>query len=141
MITLLIVDSYQNQRTLCRLELEDEGYRILEAEDTGGALVLVREERPDLVVCAPSKQGAEWVQHLLEIKSVCGGCPVIVYSADPLRDINSARGCADAWVVKSSNLQPLKEMVYTVLGRDASPGYNRGIVLRAEARQPHALMQ
>lgn len=48
--TVLVVDDEKSVRLLCRVNLELDGYRVIEAADGLEALRLVREARPDAVV-------------------------------------------------------------------------------------------
>ena len=47
---ILLADDKPDILLLCRLNLESEGYRIVEAHDGEGALAAVRSEKPDLVI-------------------------------------------------------------------------------------------
>jgi UDP-3-O-acyl N-acetylglucosamine deacetylase len=69
MATVLVVDDEGEIRTSLRGVLSDEGWRVLEAEDGGRALQLVRSERPELVlldVWMPEVDGMELLRRLQE---------------------------------------------------------------------------
>jgi UDP-3-O-[3-hydroxymyristoyl] N-acetylglucosamine deacetylase len=69
MATVLVVDDEGEIRTSLRGVLSDEGLRVLEAEDGGRALNLVRVERPELVlldVWMPEVDGIELLRRLQE---------------------------------------------------------------------------
>jgi DNA-binding NtrC family response regulator len=48
--TVLVVDDDDSMRLLCRVNLELEGYRVLEAPTVGDAQVLLRDESVDVVL-------------------------------------------------------------------------------------------
>jgi CheY-like chemotaxis protein len=50
MVRVLVVDDEPDVLLLCRLNLQQRGYDVLEAGDGKTALSLAREERPDVVV-------------------------------------------------------------------------------------------
>ncbi|MGH7790219.1 MAG: response regulator, partial [Candidatus Binatia bacterium] len=69
MATVLVVDDESEIRASLRGVLSDEGLRVLEAEDGGQALSLVREQRPELVlldVWMPEVDGIELLRRLQE---------------------------------------------------------------------------
>jgi len=69
MATVLVVDDEGDIRSSLRGVLGDEGLRVLEAEDGGRALSLVRSERPELVlldVWMPEVDGIELLRRLQE---------------------------------------------------------------------------
>lgn len=120
MQTVLIVESNRHQRMLYRMELEEAGCRIVEAKNEGEALRAVKEERPDLLVLAPhlgpNPQDAEGLEVLLKIKETDRTIPVVIFTACTLYDEPDSRyWLADAHVLKSSNLEPLKEAISGLL--------------------------
>jgi CheY-like chemotaxis protein len=48
--TVLVVDDHAPLRTLCCLNLEPAGFRVLEAADGDEALALVAADRPDVIL-------------------------------------------------------------------------------------------
>ena len=48
--TVLVVDDHAPLRTLCRLNLEPAGFRVLEAADGDEALAVVATNRPDVIL-------------------------------------------------------------------------------------------
>ena len=47
---VLVVDDHAPMRTLCRVNLEAAGFRVLEAADGDEALAAIRTDRPDLIL-------------------------------------------------------------------------------------------
>jgi UDP-3-O-[3-hydroxymyristoyl] N-acetylglucosamine deacetylase len=78
--TILVVDDEAGIRESVRGVLADEGFRVLEAEDGRGALRLMAQERPRLVILdiwMPEMDGIELLRH---IRDAHPGTPVIVIS-------------------------------------------------------------
>ena len=48
--TVLVVDDHAPLRTLCRLNLEPAGFRVVEAADGDEALAVVAADRPDVIL-------------------------------------------------------------------------------------------
>ncbi|OGG54605.1 MAG: hypothetical protein A3F84_17695 [Candidatus Handelsmanbacteria bacterium RIFCSPLOWO2_12_FULL_64_10] len=117
MQTLLIVEDEKNQRMLYRMELEEVGYRVLETGDAWDALRVVREARPDLVVFDLHMRGRDNIQLLRAIKEADRSIPVVIYTGYALCEDDLRCGLADAYIVKSSNLGPLKQAIMEALER------------------------
>jgi two-component system cell cycle response regulator DivK len=49
-LTVLLVEDVEDTRYLMRLELEERGYRVIEAEDGEKAVALALRERPDIIL-------------------------------------------------------------------------------------------
>lgn len=65
-INLLIVDDERSMRHMLRLVLEQQGYRITEAENGQAALQFLRKERFNAVLCdirMPDMDGLQFLQH------------------------------------------------------------------------------
>jgi two-component system alkaline phosphatase synthesis response regulator PhoP len=68
MTTVLVVDDEAPIRLLCRVNLEAEGMRVLEASDGESGLETARTERPDVIlldVMMPGRNGWEVAEELL----------------------------------------------------------------------------
>jgi len=68
MTTVLVVDDEAPIRLLCRVNLEAEGMRVLEASDGESGLEAARTERPDVIlldVMMPGRNGWEVAEELL----------------------------------------------------------------------------
>ncbi len=114
MKTILLVENDRNQRRLYQMELEEEGYRVIPVSDGREALQQVKEELPDLMVLdllMPGLDGVETLDWIIELKL---DLPVIIYSAYGGVD-NAVTQAADAYLIKSSNVDLLKVEVQQVL--------------------------
>lgn len=113
--TILVVEDDTNQRALYEEELSDEGYNILTAGDGKEALAQVARQKPDLIVLdvnMPVMDGLDTLARLLESDAKI---PVILNTAYASYRESFASWSADAYVVKSSNLDELKATVKRLL--------------------------
>lgn len=109
--TILIVDDQNGVRSLCKEELTDEGYEVIEAKNGKGALERVEEKNPDLVIldiAMPEMNGLEALSRILRKKR---NIPVILYTGYTGYQEDFMTWAADAYVVKSPDLRELKEEV------------------------------
>jgi DNA-binding response OmpR family regulator len=122
--TILIVDDQNAVRSLCREELSDEGYEVIEAKNGKEALGKLKDNDPDLVILdivMPEMDGMETLPRTLRKKP---NTPVILYTAHIGYQKDFMTWAADAYVVKSSDLSELKEQVRQLLsvrGLNAKP--------------------
>src|SRR5256886_14355759 len=80
---VLVIDDEAPIRLLCRVNLEAEGMRVLEAADGTTGLDLAREEQPDVVlldVMMPGLDGWRVAEELLE-DELTSGVPIIFLPA------------------------------------------------------------
>jgi two-component system, OmpR family, KDP operon response regulator KdpE len=119
---ILIVDDEAGLRELVRINLEHEGYGVVQAENGLHGLAAVREERPDLVimdVMMPEMDGWEACRKLREFSTV----PVLmltarVQSQDIVTGLDSG---ADDYLLKPFNMDELMARVRALLRRVPSP--------------------
>jgi CheY-like chemotaxis protein len=89
--TALVVDDDSGTRTMLRLILELEGWRVLEAEDGREALAALGSNgsRPDVVITdieMPGMNGLEFAARLREEKE---GLPLLAVTRYPLKGADS----------------------------------------------------
>jgi DNA-binding NtrC family response regulator len=115
MAKILIVDDEEHIRLLFQVELEDEGYEVVTAEDGHRLLERIDQEKPDLIVLDIKMAGYNGLDLLQEIRNQYYNLPVILCSAYDTfkRDIKSI--AADSYVVKSSDMTRLKETISRAL--------------------------
>ena len=124
---ILIVDDEAGLRELVRINLEHEGFAVLQAENGALGLAMAREEQPDLVimdVMMPEMDGWEACRQLREFSQV----PVLmltarVQSQDIVAGLDSG---ADDYLGKPFNMDELMARVRALLRRVPSP--NRPLV-------------
>ena len=108
---ILVVDDEESIRLLFKEELEEEGYKVELAEGGEEALKKLRTSKPDLITLdlkMPDMGGLEVLERIREENK---DLPIIICTAygDYKRDLTS--WASDAYVVKSSDLTELKEVI------------------------------
>ena len=116
MKTVLLVEDESNQRLLYRMELEEDGYQVLEAADGNQAIAQVSLSHPDVVVLDLHMPGLDGVATLGKLKELNDRLPVVVYSAYETYKDDFRTWAADAYVVKSSDPNILTDAVEQLLG-------------------------
>lgn len=119
---ILIVDDEPGLRELVRINLEHEGFAVLQAENGVQGLEMIQEEHPDLVildVMMPEMDGWEVCKRLREFSQV----PVLmltarVQSQDIVTGLESG---ADDYLLKPFNMDELMARVRALLRRVPSP--------------------
>jgi len=119
--SVLIVEDEPAQREVLAYNLEAEGFRVAQAENGEEALLLVSEDRPDLIVLdgmLPNVSGIE-VCRRLKSRSETRGVPIIMLSARS-EEVDRVRGLetgADDYVIKPYSVVELMARVRTQLRR------------------------
>ncbi len=108
---ILLVDDDASIRFIYTQELQDEGYTVVEAKDGEEGLSLFEQERPDIVILDIQMPGMDGIEVLRQMKKMSSETPVILSSAFPEFKQNIGVWAAEEYVVKSSNLERLKEAV------------------------------
>ena len=114
-VRILIVDDEENIRHLYEQELIDEGYETLLARDGKECLEVVKNESPDLIILdirMPRMDGLEAIGKIIEINK---DIPIIINSAYSTYKDDFMSWAADAYVVKSYDLDSLKNTIRDVL--------------------------
>lgn len=121
-VTILVVDDEPRLRDVTRLNLDMEGYRVVEASTGYEALERLREEIPDLVildVMMPEMDGFTALKHIRELSTV----PVIMLTVrnderDRIRGLDLG---ADDYITKPFSTAELLSRVKAVLRRTFTP--------------------
>ncbi len=119
---ILVVDDEPRMRRFVHMNLDLEGYEVIEADNGVRALERVRDDMPDLVVLdvmMPDLDGYETLAHIRETSSV----PVIMLTVKGDED-DRIRGLdlgADDYVTKPFSPRELSSRIRAVLRR-AEPG-------------------
>lgn len=108
MARVLIIDDEAHLRLLYRLELEMDGYNVLEVGTGNEALNLLEQEKIDAVVMDLWLPDMPWPKLLEQVLARRPQVPIIINTAyEQWRDDFHCWG-AEAYVVKSSDLSDLK---------------------------------
>ncbi len=119
MARILIVDDEVNVRNLYSEELESDGYETILAENIAGAISAVEKNAPDLIILDIKLGEESGIDALIEIVDRYKDIPVIINSAYSVYKDNFQTWAADAYIVKSVDLKPLKKKIRELLeGKD-----------------------
>jgi two-component system KDP operon response regulator KdpE len=119
---ILVVDDEPRMRRFVRMNLDLEGYDVIEADNGLAALDKVREAMPDLVlldVAMPELDGFETLEHIRQVSAV----PVIMLTVkndeeDRIRGLDLG---ADDYVTKPFSPRELLSRIRAVLRRVEPP--------------------
>lgn len=115
MAKILIVDDEVNVRKLYSEELEGEGYETMSAATVDEAIEKVEAGDPDLIVLDIKLGEESGIECLLKIVEYRKDLPVIINSAYSVYKDNFQTWAADAYIVKSMDLGPLKAKIKELL--------------------------
>jgi DNA-binding response OmpR family regulator len=114
--TVLVVDDEPSLRLLCRVNLELDGYRVLEAENVAEAEQVLLAEAIDVVlldVHVGPESGVELMRRLRER----GGAPPVVLVTGSVRLDAATQAEADGLVAKPFRLEELLGVVRRLVTR------------------------
>jgi CheY-like chemotaxis protein len=117
---ILIVDDEENIRLLYQQELLEEGYEPILSTDGKDCLEKIRTEKPDLIILdirMPKMDGLEAIGKIIDINK---DIPIILNTAYSNYKEDFMSWAADAYVVKSYDLDNLKETIKEVLNKKRS---------------------
>lgn len=117
MAKLLVVDDEANIRLLYSQELSDEGYQVVTAGSALEAVEKLESESFDLAVIdikLKNESGIELLQRIVKERHTI---PVILCTAFSCYKDDFSAWLADGYVVKSSDLQELKDEIARVLAK------------------------
>ena len=112
---ILVVDDEPAIQLLYGAEFSDEGFNVDKALNGEEALAIFKEVLPDLVILDINMPGMNGIEVLRRMKADQPGLPIILNSAYQEFKQNLGAWASDAYVVKSSNMEELKEMVKKLL--------------------------
>lgn len=113
---LLLVDDEENIRFVYEEEFKDDGYAVVSAATGEEALDLFVNEKPDLVILDIQMPTMNGIEVLRRMKTINSSTPIILCSAFPEFKQDLGAWASEEYVVKSSDLQNLKEAVSRHLG-------------------------
>ena len=118
-LKLLLVEDFEDTRLFMRLELEDQGFIVFEAENGQIAVDMAIRERPDVILMdltLPLMDGFE-ATRLIRQHDGLKNVPIIAVTAhqeDDFRSVAKASGF-DAYVTKPIDVNWLKDLIAGLL--------------------------
>lgn len=118
-LKLLLVEDFEDTRHFMRLELEDQGFIVFEAENGQLAVDMAIRERPDVILMdltLPLMDGFE-ATRLIRQHDGLKNVPIIAVTAhqeDDFRSVARAAGF-DAYVTKPIDVNWLKDLIAGLL--------------------------
>ena len=112
---LLVVDDERGVRALCSDVLRRAGYEVETVASAEEATRVLERQRPDLLILDIELPGKNGLTYLREVMGEHRDMPVLISSAYHSYKDDFASWSAEAYVVKSSDLDPLKAKVRELL--------------------------
>jgi DNA-binding response OmpR family regulator len=108
---ILVVDDEDHIRRLYQKELSEEGYQVRTATGGEEALAMAETQPPDLVILDIKLQDRNGLDVLGDFRKKNQNTPIILNSAYSTYKSDFQSWLADAYLVKSSNLDELKAKI------------------------------
>ena len=120
--TVLVVDDYDDVRTITKKALESFGYRVVEAASGAEAVRVAQAESPDLILMDLSMPNMDGFATIHQLRRLLGlrDIPIIALSAHTAREVREdalAAGCRE-FITKPLLLDRLKAAVERHLPQD-----------------------
>lgn len=113
---ILLVEDEDNIRLVYEEEFKDEGYGVIVAGNGSEALEFFASDTPDLVILDIQMPGMNGIEVLRQMKTIDPSIPVILCSAFPEFKQDLGAWASEEYVVKSSDLTHLKDVVRRYIG-------------------------
>jgi DNA-binding NtrC family response regulator len=117
MANLLVIDDEGDIRHLYAAELEDEGHTVVACGSSQEAMKQLRSQAFDLIVLDIQLNRESGLELLQQITREQENIPVVLCTAFSCYKDDFSSWLADAYVVKSSDLDELKKEVRRVLAQ------------------------
>lgn len=112
---ILIVDDDESVQLVYKEELEELGYEVYSVFSGEEAMEKVELISPDLVLLDIKMPGMDGIEVLRKIKEQDPSLPVILSSAYPEFKQDISSWASDDYIVKSANLDALKDSIHKLL--------------------------
>jgi DNA-binding response OmpR family regulator len=113
---ILVVDDDLHIQRLYKEEFEEEGYDVVIASNGQEAIELFNRENPDIVTLDILLPDIDGIRLLRQMKEKNPKVPIIMSTAYDYRD-DFAVWASEAYMVKSSNLEELKEKIKELINK------------------------
>jgi DNA-binding response OmpR family regulator len=108
---ILVVDDEEPIRLLYQQELKDEGYAVETAANAQAAFDVLEKAAIDLVIMDIKMPGMNGIEAMQKIVGKGKNIPIIINSGYPHFKESYLTWIADEYVVKSADLQELKDKI------------------------------
>jgi DNA-binding response OmpR family regulator len=112
---LLVIDDETYIRMLYKKEFENDGYEVNVAADCAEALEIMSRDCPDAVILDIELGNESGLTLLNRLRQEYRDCAVILNSAYATYKSDFQSWLADAYIMKSSDLAPLKTKIKSLL--------------------------
>ncbi|MGI8813543.1 MAG: response regulator [Pyrinomonadaceae bacterium] len=117
--TILVVEDYDDIRSMMRILLEVHGYKVFEASDGYEAVQMARQHRPDMILLDLAMPVMDGLEAAREIRShdYLANTPIVAVTAygDLYRDQALSAGCNEV-VAKPLDFESLGPLVEKYIG-------------------------
>ena len=108
---ILIVDDDEGIRILYERELSQDGYEVAMASSATEAIAMSSENPFSLVILDIEMPGMSGLEILGKLREISPETPIILSTAYSSYKMDFQSWLADAYIVKSSDLEPLKRKI------------------------------
>ena len=127
--TILVVEDFDEARSMLRLSMELSGYRVVEAINGQQAVEVARREQPDVILMdigLPVMDGCKATRLIREDKALRNVAIVAVSAnATPEYRVKALAAGCDEYVTKPIDFDYLKTLIADFVGRSDSAEYDR----------------
>ena len=117
---ILVVDDDEHIRLLYQKELADEFFDVMAVSNAAEAFAALEEGPFQAIILDIELDGLSGLEALRELRKIAPEIPVIINTAYSIYKSDFKSWMADAYVVKSSDLDPLKSIIREVARPDGS---------------------
>ncbi|MBC7363275.1 MAG: response regulator [Candidatus Aminicenantes bacterium] len=117
---ILLVEDEKALSLLYEEELEREGYEVVVAYDAESALEQIRKEKFDLIITDIRMPGRDGIELIASIMGLRKDIPIIINTAYQSYKDDFMTWAADAYLIKSSSLDELKNKIKELLEKSSS---------------------
>jgi len=114
--SVLVVDDDASLRLLCRVNLELDGYRVLEAREVAEAEEILRSESVDLVLLDVHVGPESGIERMRSVREQGGAPPSVLVTGSARLDADT-QAEADGIVAKPFRLEELLGVVHRLVSR------------------------
>lgn len=117
MIRILVIDDEAHVRRLYEDLLTREGFEVISTACPEKALDIVRNQKLDIIVLDIELDGDNGLKLIEKYKAECPDLPIILNSAYSIYMSDFKTWMAEAYIVKSSDIQPLVDKIRKLIGQ------------------------